>query len=106
MTIKSRMKAYNAFVLPVLLFNASAWGVCESVIKKIKVFYRKQLRHVLGVRWPYKISNKALYEKCGAKPLGLAMRRFRWNLFGHVLVYLWIRLRRWRWITIAIRRKS
>ncbi len=50
--------AYNAFVLPVLLFNAGAWGVCESVIKKIEVFHRKQLRRVLGVRWPFKISNK------------------------------------------------
>jgi hypothetical protein len=84
-SLKSRMNAYNAFVLPVLLFNAGAWGVCESVIKKIEVFHRKQLRRVLGVRWPFKISNKALYEKCGANPLGLAIRRFRWNLFGHVL---------------------
>ncbi len=84
-SLKSRMNAYNSFVLPDLLFNAGAWGVCESVIKKIEVFHRKQLRRVLGVRWPFKISNKALYEECGAKPLGLAIRRFRWNLFGHVL---------------------
>jgi hypothetical protein len=39
-----------AFVLPVLLFNAGAWGVCESVIKRIEVFHRKLLRRVLGVR--------------------------------------------------------
>jgi hypothetical protein len=83
-SLKSR-NAYNAFILPVLLFKAGAWGVCKSVIKKIEVFHRKQLRRVLGVRWPFKISNKALYEKCGAKPPGFAMRRFRWSLFGHVL---------------------
>jgi hypothetical protein len=71
-SLKSRMNAYNAFVLPVLLFNAGGWGVCESVIKRIEVFHRKQLRRVLGVttvyrvRWPFKISNKALYEKCVA----------------------------------------
>ncbi len=47
-SLKSRMNAYNAFILPVLLFNASAWGVCESVIKKIEVFHRKQLRRVLA----------------------------------------------------------
>ena len=49
-SLKSRMNAYNAFVLHVLLFNAGAWGVCESVIKKIEVFHRKQLLRVLGVR--------------------------------------------------------
>ncbi len=43
------------------------------------------MQRVLGARWPFKISNKALYEKCGAEPLGLAIRRFRCNLFGHVL---------------------
>ena len=55
------------------------------MIKKFEVFHRNQLRRVLGVRWPFKTSNEALYEKCAAKPLGLAIRRFRWNLFGHVL---------------------
>ena len=79
------MNAYNAFILPVLLFNAGAWGVCERVIQKVELFYRKQLRRVLGVKWPHKISNNALYQKCSAEPLGMAIRRFRWNLFGHVL---------------------
>ncbi len=84
-SLKSRMNAYNAFIfkLPALLLNAGAWR--SSVIKNIEVFHRKQWRRVLGVRWPFKISNKALYEKCGGNPLGLAIRRFRLNLFGHVL---------------------
>ncbi len=28
-SLKSRMNAYNSFVLPVLLFKAGAWGVEE-----------------------------------------------------------------------------
>jgi hypothetical protein len=47
------------------------------VIKEIEVFHRKQLRRVLGVRWPFKISKKALYEKYSAKQPGLTIRHFR-----------------------------
>lgn len=84
-SLRARMRAYNAFVLPVLLYNASTWGICQRVINKIEVVHRKHLRRVMGIFWPYRVSNKVLYAHCRAEPLGIAIRRFRWNLFGHVL---------------------
>ena len=31
--IRSRMRAYNAFVVPVLLYNGGTWGVCINFVK-------------------------------------------------------------------------
>jgi hypothetical protein len=86
-SLRARMRAYNAFVLPVLLYNASTWGVSQSlrIVRKLDVFHRRHLRRVMGVRWPYVVSNKFLYACCGVESIGLILRRLRWNLFGHVL---------------------
>ena len=84
-SMTSRLHAYNAFVLPVLLYNASTWGVCQTAIQKLETVHRNHLRRILGVRWPYVISNDNLYTRCCVEPLGLTIRRLRWNLFGHVL---------------------
>jgi hypothetical protein len=78
------MRAYNAFVLPVLLYNCGTWGVTEAVIEKLEVFHRRQLREVLGVR-KRQLSNKELYEKCGTDRLRGDIIYARWSLFGHVL---------------------
>ena len=39
----------------------------------------------MGIHYPTKISNKALYKKAGEKPISDTMRRARWKLFGHIL---------------------
>jgi hypothetical protein len=59
-SVATRMRAYNAFVLPVLLYNCGTWGVTEAVIEKLEAFHRRQLREVLGVR-KRQISNKELH---------------------------------------------
>ncbi len=59
-------------LLSCLLFSLTqALGECvhDSVVKKLEVFHRKQLRRILarGVRWPFNEAD--LYEKSSAKPL-------------------------------------
>ena len=48
-------------------------------------FHRRQLRQVIGIRYPDKISSNALYERreCGA--MSLSAGKARWGLFGHVM---------------------
>ena len=84
-SLRARMRAYNAFVLPVLLYNASTWGISQSVIYKLEVLHRRHLRRVMGIAWPFHVSNKVLYARCSAEPLGPLIRRLRWNVFGHIL---------------------
>ena len=83
--LSSRLRAFNALVLPVLLYNASTWGVCQLAVNKLEVFHRRLLRRVFGIRWPYTVSNEQIYRLCNSEPLGSTLMRLRWNLFGHVL---------------------
>ena len=46
---------------PVLLYNSSTWGLTANDELKLDIFHGKQLRRVIGKRYPYKISNAKLY---------------------------------------------
>jgi len=63
-SIGTRMRAYNAFVLPVLLYNCGTWGVTDAVMEKLEVFHRRQLREVLGIK-KRELRNEGLYVECG-----------------------------------------
>ena len=78
------MRAYNALVLPVLLYNCGTWGVTDAVMDKLEVFHRRQLREVLGVR-TRDIHNADLYKRCGTNELKGRITHARWSLFGHVM---------------------
>ena len=50
------------------------------------VAHRKHLKSILNIRWPYGcISKKALYKRCGVKPLSDRVEEIRWKMMGHVL---------------------
>ena len=80
-----RLRLYNAFVVPVLLYNMGTWGLTKKQTDELDSFHRKQLRQVIGIRWPHRISNKALYKRCKCGPLNIRITEARWRLFGHVL---------------------
>ncbi len=52
-------------VRPVLLYNAGTWGLAGSETDKLNAFHRKQLHLLIGIKWPQRISNSNLYERCG-----------------------------------------
>ena len=83
-SVSTRMRAYNALVLPVLLYNCGTWGVTDAVIDKLEVFHRRQLREVLGVK-TRDIHNVDLYKRCNTSQLKGRITHARWSLFGHVL---------------------
>ena len=56
------MNAYNAFVLPVLLYKCATWGVAENIINKLEVYHRRHLREVLGVKTRDKEINEDLHQ--------------------------------------------
>ena len=80
-----KMKLYNALVKSVLLYNSSTWGLTKDDENKLDSFHRKQLRQVLGVYYPHKISNKKLYEVTNTRPISIDITKARWKMFGHAL---------------------
>ena len=69
----------------VLTYNCSTWALTQAEEKKLDAFHRKQLKRVVGIRYPVKITNKALYKQCNERPLSLYVLENRWRLFGHIL---------------------
>ena len=80
-----RIKLYNALVKPVLIYNCSTWGLTNKDEQQLDTFHRKQLKRIIKIKYPHRISNKHLYERCDAKPLSLEILRQRWQKFGHIL---------------------
>ena len=81
----TKIQFYKSLVKSILLYNCSTWALTLTEEEKINAFYRKQLKKVLNIKFPVKITNKSLYKKCQEKPLSLQILKARWNLFGHIL---------------------
>ena len=82
---KTKMTIYKTLVKPILIYNCSTWGLTKAEESKIDVFHRKQLKRVLGIRYPTIISNKKLYKKTEEEPISFTSKKSRWRLLGHIL---------------------
>ena len=79
------LKLYNTLVLPILLYNCGTWGVTQKDIDSLDAFHRRQLRHLLGIKWEDKITNEELYTRCYCRPISNNITAARRRLFGHIL---------------------
>ena len=61
------------------------WGLTQADLFRIDTYHRRHLRQIIGVRWPNRISNVALYHRCQSRPISESIITARWRLFGHVL---------------------
>ena len=64
-----RIRLYNAYIKPVLLYNCGTWGITDTVLKGLESFHRSQLRRILGIYYPDHLSNKDVYSRCMCHPL-------------------------------------
>ncbi|RLN98609.1 hypothetical protein BBJ28_00008320 [Nothophytophthora sp. Chile5] len=86
---KTRIRLYNCYVLPILLYNCGTWALTPSELRQLESFHRRQLRSVLNVRYPRRIPNAELYEACEERPLRHRIVKARWGLLGHILRRPW-----------------
>ena len=64
-----RIKLYNSIVKSILLYNSGTWGLTKNDEKKLNTFHRKQLKQVLGIKWPHRIRSITLYETTKTVPI-------------------------------------
>lgn len=84
-TKETKLKMYKACILPILMYNMGACSLSLAKLEKLDSFHRRQLRKVIGIRYPEVISNQALYTTTDSVPLSLKVVEYRWKLMGHVL---------------------
>ena len=81
-----RLRLYNAFIVPVLTCSMGTWGLTPTEWARFDLFHRRQLRQVIGIRYPEKISsNTLLCERCECGPMSTSAIKARCGLFGHVM---------------------
>ena len=66
-------------------YNCTPWGLTEAATKKVSAFHRRQLRALIGVRWPHRISNEARYRTTGSRRFEEYAEEARMRMVGHVL---------------------
>lgn len=84
-SLQVRLRLHNALVKSVMIYNIGTLAAPATVIKHLEVLHRKQLRVVLRIHYPNKISNYNLYKRCGTESLSTTILRQRWRLLGHIL---------------------
>ena len=52
---------------------------------RLDTYHRRHLRQIIGIHWPNRISNAALYCRCRCHPISEDVKSARWRLYGHVL---------------------
>ena len=83
--ISKKVRVYNSYVKPVLTYNSSAWAVNKNIEAKLDAFHRKQLKRVIGIFYPNRISNKEIYKKTNSILLSVEIAGARWRMLGHIL---------------------
>ena len=81
----TRLLLYKALVKSILLYNCGTWGLTKHQEESLDCHHRKQLRRLLGIKYPTRIRNSKLYEICKETPLSITILQSRWKLFGHIL---------------------
>ena len=82
---KTKIKLYRTLVKSVLTYNCGTWALTKTEEEKLNAFHRQQLRKILNSKYPVKITNLSLYEKCNEFPLSVTLLESRWRLFEHIL---------------------
>ena len=84
MKTSTRIKLYKSLVKSILLYNCGTWALTLTEEERLNAYHRKQLKTILNVRYPKKITNKSLYRICRGKPLSLQILSARRSLFGYI----------------------
>ena len=80
-SLKVRIRIFNALVKPIFLYNAELWALKSTDIKKIDTFQRGFLRQIVRNK---RITNARLYELCDLVPWSEDTKKRRLTWFGHL----------------------
>jgi len=81
----TKLRIFKSCVISTLLYGAEMWRVTSTDMERLDIFHRKCLRRILGIFWPYTISNCELYERAREGPISETLKVRRWRWIGHVL---------------------
>ncbi|GAB1611165.1 uncharacterized protein LOC115228424, partial [Argonauta hians] len=84
LTIRTKVKVYQACVLSTLLYGSETWTLYSHQERRFNTFHMRSLRRLLGITWQDHVPNEDVLSRVGLKSMFamLTQRRLRW--LGHV----------------------
>ncbi len=84
LALVTKVRLYNSYVLPVLLYGAEAWAMNKEDERRVNAFGMKCLRSLCGIKWSDFITNKEVHERTGQANVSDIIRKRRLSLLGHI----------------------
>ena len=81
------MRIFNAYVTSAFMYNSELWGMTATLEKEIDVFHRKLLRQILKIKWPYIITNEAVYDRTKEIKWSQKIKKRRLASTGHMKMH-------------------
>ena len=81
----TKMKVYNAVVLPTLLYGSEAWVTYSHNLKSLEKFHDRSVRKIYGVKWQDRQTTNSVFEKASTTSIEAMVikNQLRWS--GHVV---------------------
>ena len=80
----TKIKVYNAVVLPSLLYGCETWTVYNSQAKKLNTFHMKCLRKILNVSYEERIPDTEILERAQSESIFAKLKKSQLRWAGHV----------------------
>ena len=82
---KTKLRIYQSCVLSTLLYSLECWRMTERDLSKLASFHTANLRKILRIFWPQKISNNQLLKQTKQEDIRTLVNRRRWRWISHVM---------------------
>ena len=82
-SLQTKIRLYNCYILPVLLYGAEVWMITDSVEKKLDAFGSWCLRRILHIPYTKHITKKEVRERTDQPNVSASIRSRRMQQFGH-----------------------
>jgi hypothetical protein len=83
-SIPAKIRIFRASVLPVLLYGSELWCLTVAEEQRLKAFYMRCLRTLIGVSLGDRMKNDLVLQLTGQPSLENILKRNRLRWFGHV----------------------
>ena len=83
-SLKTKIRLYNCYILPVLLYGAETWTITSTVEKKLDAFDNWCLRRILRITYTSHVTNKEVRKRTAQPEISSTIRNRRLRQFGHI----------------------
>ena len=81
----TKLKVYNAVVLPSLLYGCEMWTLYRPHVKKLESFHMQALRSMLGIKWQDRITNLEVLDHANSTSIESMLIKAQLRWVGHLI---------------------